>query len=206
MTARRVIGVYDADGTLIYQATYGFAIDFKLTRNGAAVPGTGLLKEGEGKPRPAVLIAELPEENEQFQLVHYGLYALRHVYNKGLRFNRFRVPSFRVDLKREVDLLEEIARLYGVDRIPTTAPRGAIGSNTYDLVHDELAEALGAPVATTAAGKGVFPEVHPLALGVFGIVLLEPPAVVERQPLPRRFRRGSHPAERRPGDREGGSD
>ena len=31
-----------------------------------------------------------------------------------------------------------------------------------------LAEATGAPVVTTAAGKGVFPEIHPLALGVFG--------------------------------------
>jgi acetolactate synthase I/II/III large subunit len=31
-----------------------------------------------------------------------------------------------------------------------------------------LAEAAGAPVVTSAAGKGVFPETHPLALGVFG--------------------------------------
>ncbi len=50
----------------------------------------GLVVMLEGKP--AVLIAELPEENEQFQFVNYGLYALRHAYNKGLRFNRFRVP------------------------------------------------------------------------------------------------------------------
>ena len=53
----------------------------------------------------------------------------------------FRVPSFRVDLKREIDLIEEVTRLYGVDKIPATAPRGAIGSNSYDAVHDQLAEA-----------------------------------------------------------------
>jgi phenylalanyl-tRNA synthetase beta chain len=53
----------------------------------------------------------------------------------------FRVPSFRVDLKREIDLIEEVARLYGVDKIPATAPRGAVGSNPYDAVHDQLTEA-----------------------------------------------------------------
>jgi phenylalanyl-tRNA synthetase beta chain len=53
----------------------------------------------------------------------------------------FQVPSFRVDLKREVDLIEEIARLHGVDRIPATPPRGAIGANAYDSVHDQIAEA-----------------------------------------------------------------
>ncbi len=53
----------------------------------------------------------------------------------------FRVPSFRVDLKREIDLIEEVARLYGADKIPATAPRGAIGANAYDAVHDQLAEA-----------------------------------------------------------------
>ena len=51
------------------------------------------------------------------------------------------MPSFRVDLKREIDLIEEVARLYGVDKIPATAPRGAVGSNAYDAVHDQLAEA-----------------------------------------------------------------
>jgi phenylalanyl-tRNA synthetase beta chain len=51
------------------------------------------------------------------------------------------IPTFRVDLKREVDLIEEIARLHGVDKIPATPPRGAIGSNTFDAVHDQIAEA-----------------------------------------------------------------
>jgi phenylalanyl-tRNA synthetase beta chain len=53
----------------------------------------------------------------------------------------FRIPTFRVDLKREVDLIEEVARLHGVDKIPSTPPRGAIGANAYDPVHDQIAEA-----------------------------------------------------------------
>ncbi|MCS1410812.1 MAG: Phenylalanine--tRNA ligase beta subunit [Verrucomicrobia subdivision 3 bacterium] len=51
----------------------------------------------------------------------------------------FSIPTFRVDLKGEVDLIEEVARLYGVDKIPATPPRGAIGAHEYDAVHDELA-------------------------------------------------------------------
>jgi phenylalanyl-tRNA synthetase beta chain len=52
----------------------------------------------------------------------------------------FQIPSFRVDLKREVDLIEEVARLYGVDKIPSTPPRGALGTHPFDRRHDELAE------------------------------------------------------------------
>ncbi|MHB9005585.1 MAG: phenylalanine--tRNA ligase subunit beta [Limisphaerales bacterium] len=52
----------------------------------------------------------------------------------------FRIPTWRVDLKREVDLIEEVCRLHGVDQIPSTPPRGAIGANEYDAVHDQLAE------------------------------------------------------------------
>jgi phenylalanyl-tRNA synthetase beta chain len=53
----------------------------------------------------------------------------------------FRIPSWRVDLKREADLIEEVGRLHGVEKIPATAPRGAVGSNAYDAIHDQLAEA-----------------------------------------------------------------
>jgi len=53
----------------------------------------------------------------------------------------FQIPTFRVDLKREVDLIEEIARLHGVEKIPATPPRGAIGANAFDSVHDQIAEA-----------------------------------------------------------------
>jgi phenylalanyl-tRNA synthetase beta chain len=53
----------------------------------------------------------------------------------------FRIPTFRVDLKREADLMEEICRLYGVEKIPATPPRGAIGANTFDALHDQISEA-----------------------------------------------------------------
>jgi len=53
----------------------------------------------------------------------------------------FTIPTYRVDLKREVDLIEEVARMYGVDKIPSTPPRGAIGANEFDAVYDEIAEA-----------------------------------------------------------------
>jgi alkylation response protein AidB-like acyl-CoA dehydrogenase len=59
-----------------------------------ALPGrtVGLVCLIEGKP--AVLIADLPEhESEQFQIVKYGLYALKHSYNQGMKFSNFRVPK-----------------------------------------------------------------------------------------------------------------
>ena len=41
-------------------------------------------------------------------------------------------PTFRPDLPREIDLYEEVLRLYGMDKIPTTLPagRGRIGVRT----------------------------------------------------------------------------
>ena len=44
--------------------------------------------------KPAVLIVDLPEqENENFQLKKYGLYAIKGAYNRGIIFKDFRVPA-----------------------------------------------------------------------------------------------------------------
>ncbi len=84
LTALRTTAVPDGDDLLVSGE--------KLFITNAIPNRTiGLVVMLEGKP--AVLIAELPpEENDQFQLVRYGLYALRRAYNNGLRFHRFRVP------------------------------------------------------------------------------------------------------------------
>jgi len=52
----------------------------------------------------------------------------------------FRIPTWRVDLKREVDLIEEVCRVHGVDQIPATPPRGCIGENDFDAQHDSLGQ------------------------------------------------------------------
>ena len=94
---------------------------------------------------------------------------------RGPHSTPFLIPSFRVDLKREIDLAEEIGRLYGVDKIPATPPRGAFGANPYDAVHDQLAEvrriltglgldeAQGQTLLPEAAARLVSSQLVPLA-------------------------------------------
>ncbi len=53
----------------------------------------------------------------------------------------FRIPAFRPDLKGEIDLVEEVTRLYGVDRIPASVPCSQPGSNPADAIFDQMAEA-----------------------------------------------------------------
>ena len=59
------------------------------------------------------------------------------------------------------------AALAAAERPVIIAGNGVRISRAYRELQ-ELAELLGAPVATTASGKGVFPEIHSLALGVAG--------------------------------------
>jgi phenylalanyl-tRNA synthetase beta chain len=40
--------------------------------------------------------------------------------------NRWTVPSFRVDITREIDLIEEVARHFGYNNFPSTLPEGGI--------------------------------------------------------------------------------
>jgi len=90
----------------------------------------------------AIVGIEIPQAQQLQCLQRLGLEPLAP--NAGARDSHttvFRIPSFRVDIKREIDLVEEVVRLYGVDKIPSTPPRGAIGSNPYDAIHDQIAEA-----------------------------------------------------------------
>ena len=66
-----------------------------------------------------------------------------------------RVPSWRLDIEREIDLIEEIARLYGYDKFPNTLP-------AYS----------GEVVDEPDAAKAATLRVRALALGYFEAVSL----------------------------------
>ena len=53
----------------------------------------------------------------------------------------FQPPSHRHDLRREEDFLEEIVRLYGYDRIPSTLPRLTVNATEVTLL-DRTTEAM----------------------------------------------------------------
>ena len=48
------------------------------------------------------------------------------VTQQGDNIFQVTLPSFRPDITREIDLIEEIARVYGYDNIPTSLPKGDI--------------------------------------------------------------------------------
>jgi phenylalanyl-tRNA synthetase beta chain len=91
----------------------------------------------------------------------------------------FLVPTWRVDIKREVDLIEEIARLHGVDKIPSTPPRGAIGSHAFDAVYDQIGEArrllTGMGFSESTGQTLIADAAARLAVGSGDLVLLENP-------------------------------
>jgi phenylalanyl-tRNA synthetase beta chain len=88
-----------------------------------------------------LLGVEIPAGRQDQLLARLGL-EIVNSSGTGLESSTtFRVPAFRVDLKREADLIEEVVRLHGIDNIPAAAPRGVVGSNSFDPVFDQIGEA-----------------------------------------------------------------
>ncbi len=50
--------------------------------------------------------------------------------------SKWKIPSYRRDLQRDVDLIEEIARAYGVDKVPGTDRSRSTPSSAADHSHD----------------------------------------------------------------------
>lgn len=66
-----------------------------------------------------------------------------------------RIPSFRADLTREIDLIEEVARIYGYNRIPTTLPQSLMTS--ADMTFEQRWRDR---VSRTLVGLGYYETIH----------------------------------------------
>jgi phenylalanyl-tRNA synthetase beta chain len=172
-----------------------------LAELGGGVPAPGIIDE---YPAPAAapeltlrpgqlrrLLGYQPSEDE----IQEALSALE-LSPTPLEGGRVRttVPSWRVDLEREADLVEEVARHLGYDRVPdeatgipvtaTAAERGNVEERTRDLLaHQGFHEALG--YAMTAAGEDdpFVPEGHPPGIRLTNPIA-ESLALLRRSVLP----------------------
>jgi alkylation response protein AidB-like acyl-CoA dehydrogenase len=138
-----------------------------------AIPGrtVGLVVVLDKKP--AVLVAELPpEENEHFQIVPYGLYALRHAYNNGLRFHRFRVPGNNLLRPKQGDGLTIAYHGLNLGRLALCA--GAAGAMRIMLANilpwAEFRRTYGAPIATRELVKRRIARLAGLIAGADALV------------------------------------
>lgn len=86
-----------------------------------------------------------------------------------------KIPTYRPDISREADLIEEVARLYGYDNIPATIPSGVSkgGLTPYQQFRDKLKEVLSGCFNEVVNYSFVSPQ-------VFDRMML-PPDAAERQ-------------------------
>lgn len=70
----------------------------------------------------SLLGAEVPEEKAWSILERLGFRVAGQVAGQKGRDPLVQIPSWRSDVSREVDLVEEVGRHYGIDRIPSTLP------------------------------------------------------------------------------------
>src|SRR6266542_3472794 len=65
-------------------------------------------------------------------LTHFGLKKTKSTSKGGT----WKIPSYRQDLQRDVDLIEEIVRGYGIDKVPGTDRSRSSSSSAADRSHD----------------------------------------------------------------------
>jgi len=97
-----------------------------------------------------ILGIEIPEERVKEILINLGF----EVEDNKKEFN-VKVPSFRVDVKREIDLIEEVIRVYGLDKLKSTVPQIVdveSGSSEDEQVEQKIKEHL--------SSKGLLETIH----------------------------------------------
>lgn len=125
---------------LITELAGGTADDVLLTA-GAPPSFTGEVAL-DPKAARRLLGADIPDDEMVSILTRLGLERT----GQGMTF---RIPAWRPDLQRHADLVEEIARVYGIDRIPVSMAGEYTGGSDSDRAYDFLME-----VRRNLAGQG----------------------------------------------------
>jgi phenylalanyl-tRNA synthetase beta chain len=113
---------------------------------------------------------EIPPEEVESILYHLGF----HPRAKGRTGWTCVAPSYRVDVTREIDLVEEVARHYGYDRLPLRLP-AAFSGPTHDTPHAQKEERVRSLIlglgydetisnATVSRAAGAYGDAAPIAL------------------------------------------
>lgn len=110
----------------------------------------------------------------------------------GDEIGRFTVPSWRADVSREVDLVEEVARIYGFNRLPVRLPAIRMGAappaaqTLRDTVRRQLSARGYAEAVTLSFAAEA--ECEPFAPGFVPVTVRNPiseeAAILRTSPLP----------------------
>ncbi|MBV9490657.1 MAG: phenylalanine--tRNA ligase subunit beta [Verrucomicrobia bacterium] len=111
----------------------------ELIRELAGAEADDVLWVAGEEPRAAGPITLRPDRCARLlgQEVPNAAELLQRIGVKPLGADRWQPPSYRPDLTREVDLIEEVCRLAGVDRIESRVMSHATPSSAADHAHDE---------------------------------------------------------------------
>lgn len=133
---------------------YERGVDWKLTRNAIekftifmtkfAGGEVGLISKKSSEaylPKNRIIELRLPRVTRVLGLVMsaekikdiLSSLNMKILDNKGETYS-VEVPSYRFDINLEIDLIEEIARIYGYDNIPTHYPKIALRSNAIEYM------------------------------------------------------------------------
>lgn len=130
---QQVIGASEAAARLIHAIAGGQAED-TLRVAGSAPALVGEVELDEARARQLLGIPSFTADEGHGILEKLGLIKLSatgHV-------SRWQIPSYRLDLQRPVDLIEELARVLGLDRVPSRFRAAFAATDTADRAYDHL--------------------------------------------------------------------
>jgi phenylalanyl-tRNA synthetase beta chain len=141
--AATVLAASDRATQLILQVAGGVAIAEPEIETAGSVPDNTRVVELRPSRSAAILGVSVPEVRIETILNGFGL--------RKQENGAWLIPSFRPDLTREADLIEEVVRAFGIENIPGTVRSRPAPASLVDATHDAHLE-----LRRRLAGQGFF--------------------------------------------------